>query len=36
MDELYNEFCSIKETLNKIIEDRKQTPISNEKKNYET
>lgn len=32
MDELYNEFCSIKETLNKIIEERKQTPQSNDKK----
>ncbi|KAL4096695.1 hypothetical protein QTP88_021600 [Uroleucon formosanum] len=32
MDELYNEFCSIKETLNKIIEERKQTHLSNEKK----
>jgi len=37
MDELYNEFCSIKETLNNIIEDRKKTPLSNEKKTiYET
>lgn len=37
MDELYNEFCSIKETLDKIIEERKQTHSSNEKKTiYET
>lgn len=32
MDELYNEFCSVKETVNKITEERKQTPPSNEKK----